>query len=127
MTTLLTKADKPAVATDEFLLRAADYINEHGWIQNRLNGFDGSVCALGALYKVEEQLKDEGLRYHQIHPAFIGALNKLENTVHGTIPKWNDAPTRTKKQVIHAFYDAAGVPEASIAKPWYKRIFSRKK
>jgi len=72
--------------TEKTLLAAADYIEEHGWCQNRpVSG--GRVCALQALHSV----KVTGV---------YDAVLELERRIGSAIVSWNDDPSRTKEQVI---------------------------
>lgn len=73
------------------LLDAADYIEEHGWCQRQME--DGmKVCAMRALMVVAPLsvavISEVMLRRH------IGAK--------WGIPAWNDAPERTKEEVVEA-------------------------
>ena len=85
------------------LLAAANYIREHGWIQDRIEEYSGGrVCMLGSLIAVTGQwgdradTADEKLKlYHR----GIRARCSVED--------WNDDPRRTKDQVIRALEQVA--------------------
>lgn len=90
----LRRLISPTAAT---LLRAADYIEEHGWCQGESVKPDGSVCIYGALYAVTRD--DVAASYD----ADIALRHRLK-----TLPEyWNDAPGRTKAEVLKAMRGAA--------------------
>lgn len=73
---------------------AGDYIREHGWIQGEyFSGYlEGACCALGACRKGCDRDHDET----PLARAFI-------NEVGGPAHIWNDAPGRTKEEVLEVF------------------------
>ncbi|SRR5258706_882260 len=78
------------------LLRAIDYIQQHGWCQGEAFGPNGTVCTLGAL----EKTKEGG--------GFINAVDRLKPFIGGgAVHRWNDACGRTKEEVIKAMREAA--------------------
>jgi hypothetical protein len=76
------------------LLAAADYIEQHGWCQH-IGKINGHVCASVALN-------------------MVGCPNMswlaLTHLVGRSIPRWNDAPGRTKEEVVAAMRKAAWAP-----------------
>ena len=79
------------------LLDAADYIEEHGWCQYEPANRKGAVCAVGALMAVSSS------------PSIKLDAIELVKLVIGQwhIPNWNDAPERTKEEVVSALRAAA--------------------
>lgn len=82
------------------LLKAAAYIEEHGWCQNSLITDDGKVCAMGAIHMI----CGGGLLPC---PTFYAAKERLEQCTESLLSKWNDTPGRTKEEVIAALRAAA--------------------
>ncbi len=79
------------------LLRAVDYIQQHGWCQGEAFGPNGTVCMLGALDKT---------RGHAI--TYLKAIDRLIPLIGGIpINRWNDAEGRTKDEVITKLREAA--------------------
>ncbi len=79
------------------LLRAVDYIQQHGWCQGIAFGPNGTVCVLGALDKTKEMLGD-----------YFKAINRLTPFIGGeAVQHWNDACGRTKEEAIKAMREAA--------------------
>ncbi len=84
-------------ATSLHLLRAIDYIQQHGWCQGIAFGPNGTVCVLGALDKTKEMLGN-----------YFKAIDRLIPLVGGIpIHRWNDAEGRTKVEVITKLREAA--------------------
>ncbi len=78
---------------------AADYIEEHGWCQGELRDEMGQVCILGAIASIPDPEDWE--------PRSV-ALKALRAITGSPFPdNWNDAPGRTKEEVIAAFRNAA--------------------
>jgi len=84
------------------MLKAADYIRQHGHCKKRLWNDKGEVCIIGAIIRVS--IKDMSVTdfiemLH--HPGRIcnGTLQIIFNRI-GPIGVWNDAPERTKEEVI---------------------------
>jgi len=74
---------------EKALLRAADYIEKHGWCQHRTETPDG-VCAMSAIYSVAEVAENGA----------YAAVRELERRVNRNIINWNDSPLRTKEEVV---------------------------
>ena len=80
----------PVAAT---LLRAADYIDEHGWCQHTGSREDGSVCIAIAFTLVSTRPTD--------------ACIVFGGYVKDGCARWNDAPGRTKDEVLKTLRSAA--------------------
>ncbi len=75
---------------------AADYIEKHGWWRGPAGfGPQGQACALNALFNARSEL------------TIMQALYCLRKHVGGRVPTWNDAPGRTKQEVLDALRGAA--------------------
>lgn len=99
-----TKWDKEVKVVDEvgqILLKMADYIEKHGWCQGRLENPCGAVCARGALFKVTT------------NPVYQNVEARLSKCVGGerdpvnNVVNWNNAPERTKEEVVAMMRHAA--------------------
>lgn len=66
--------------------RAATYIGDHGWVQNRAEDDDGRVCIAGALRACADTDTDRA-----VTQAILRARGRGED--------WNDQPGRTVGQV----------------------------
>lgn len=95
----LPEADAPIIEPMErwrvTLLKAAQYIREHGHCKGSFVTKSGEVCAMGAIQAVGP-----------LFPALI----VLEKVICGgsmSIALWNDAPERTASEVIAALEKAA--------------------
>lgn len=92
---------KPAVdECGQMLLRAADYIEEHGWCQHKLKDDEGRVCLLGAIWKVD----GEGLN-------FMPRVDRAAGVDAGGLISWNNALGRTKQEVVDVLRRAAYTEE----------------
>ena len=93
------------------LLEAADYIEWHGWCQDRVESPGGAVCALGAICHATNDLVAQRLLAFS-PPNILARLKKvigvarLDESWHD-IQNWNDAPGRTKEEVVAALRGAA--------------------
>jgi hypothetical protein len=87
------------VTPQETLKAAAEYISGHGWTQDRMEGRDGSTCALGAILNACYGDED----------AYGQAVARLNRHIrsHVAISDWNDAPGRTAEEVILTLKRAA--------------------
>ena len=79
--------------------KAAAYIREHGWCQDRMFK-DQKACAVGACWKGTEhagETEDQhfGRDYH--------LFRAIATEVGGRVANWNDAPGRTKEEVLAVF------------------------
>jgi hypothetical protein len=97
-------------------LREAKTLIKRGWTQGDYV-VSGCFCASGAISKVTVGYQNEGDGdIPEQDPEFrstIAALGKVVNCNHAyEIARWNDAPGRTKAQVIDAFNKAIELAEA---------------
>lgn len=69
------------------ILNAADYIREHGWCQGTMMSLGGQVCIFGALTAV-------------LGGRMLSARAFLDKALGMPAHWWNDAPGRTKEEVI---------------------------
>jgi hypothetical protein len=93
------------VNTKEILIRGKQKILERGWCQHMSIAPDGRCCMIGALALAAERF--DGADYP--------ARRVLENVIGPvwSIPSFNDAPGRTKEEVLEVFDKAitlAGSP-----------------
>lgn len=82
------------------LLDAAEYIRVHGHCKGRGIAEDGSVCAIGALHKAtggRMPVEERFILYDK-----LGCHTNARGLV-----RWNDAPERTKEDVIRALTECA--------------------
>ena len=80
---------------------AADYIEGYGWCQYKLEDGRGRACLMGALLRV---WSDETIEHrYAVLDRLAGLLGRSVNS----IALWNDAPGRTKEEVIAALRGAA--------------------
>jgi hypothetical protein len=111
-----TAAGKHMKGTDmqsyEILESAAAQIERHGWVQNVLVGWDGSMCAMGAMFMVSEYHDDllPAMR------ALCAVLNRPCDALTDSnayqfaqfeIVNWNDEHGREKLDVVIALRKAA--------------------
>jgi len=92
------------------LRRAADLIEEHGWVQGEYGNKRKGYCVIGALGR--EALP---MTYHD-------AVVRLDAALPDTFPEktsrfqrlveWNDTPGRTRDEVLQLFRKAAGDEQA---------------
>lgn len=83
--------------TREALLKCADYLEQNGWSQIDPIGLDGkSMCSIAVI----DHMGGDAM-YHAMRDA-------LAEQISGTaVVDWNDAPERTKEEVVAAFRAAA--------------------
>jgi len=83
----------------DVLNRAADLLERHGWCQDVYVDDAGRMCAQQALMQAEPDVYRRATARRVLdEQAGFESLN---------IPKWNDQPGRTAKQIIAAFRAAA--------------------
>lgn len=84
-------------AVKDDLLKAADYIDEHGWCQGDSGDASGRVCLVGAL---EMTINDRR--------RLKSAADALRHSIGcSRLSRWNDAPERTQAEVVAALRAAA--------------------
>jgi hypothetical protein len=77
------------------LLRAKEYILDHGWCWGASRGDNGTVCVVVALGDTAQD------RLFAAVPYFTRAVGVEDKT--GNIAAWNDTPGRTVHEVLVAF------------------------
>lgn len=102
--------------TSEILTRAADLIDKRGHAKRTYQSPDGALCVRGAIVKAVS-LRFSFKRSSLTPAAATVAITALRRHV-GFLPageiSWNDAPERTKAEVVTALRGAA---EAARAEP----------
>ena len=91
------------MTTREVLLKAADIIEEKGWYQGNMIGPKGELCMLGAL----NVASDYSLEYFNVRTVVRDHLHISVKDKSFSLSNWNDAPERTKEEVIAALRGAA--------------------
>lgn len=78
------------------LLKAADIIEERGWIQGGAMAQNGAVCAAGAIYDACGVTGNPAALplYREIYARVAQELQPYAN-----IPEWNDTTGRTQQEV----------------------------
>ena len=100
--------------TADILDKAADLIEQRGWAQGYFVDHRGGLCARGAIYAAcgMEPDPDPHVRivewpgWNPADPAW-DALCQLDTAVDDFAEMWNDAPERTKEEVVSALRAAA--------------------
>jgi hypothetical protein len=76
----------------ETLVDMKQFLQDHNWIQKRLEDNKGGYCLLGALCNVESEDYPSSATYKFL-------CEHLQTPV-GDLSSWNDAPGRTKDEVL---------------------------
>ena len=94
--------------TSEVLDGAINLLKTCGWIQGGLGSFSQGYCAFGAIERSATSIITLTL-----------AVLAAETAIGGRTPlaSWNDAPGRTKEQVVEALVKAKAAAEA-CARTW---------
>ena len=82
-------------AASRSLLSAAAYIEEHGWCQGVLRKDTGEVCMIGAFMFIN------------CNYTVFSRLSAAIGVPPMDISRWNDAPGRTKNEVVDSLRKAA--------------------
>lgn len=93
---MLAKPELDAIG--QCLLRAAEYIEIHGWAQYIDRTYDGRVCIIGAISQTRD--KQQGISVDEIAKYVRSQLNN-------SIVHYNDKPERTKEEVIDKLKEMA--------------------
>ena len=99
---------------NELLRRAADYIDEHGWIRGKFK-VGGAVCAIGALKVVSGErhigFPSSGVAFAAIRKLHdhlgLDAPWKDEFSIGNAVADWNDGSKMTASEVTAAMRAAA--------------------
>jgi hypothetical protein len=96
------------------LLKAADYIEEHGWCQNRPVTNDGRVCMTGAMLMVlcgtpylQAATSEAWMLQREGYQAVLESLSVDPLVYPIELAAWNDAEGRSKDEVVQALRYAA--------------------
>ena len=93
--------------TSVTLLKAAEYIEEHGWCQYDLFDEVNRACLDGAIIRSSNNFSlIREIEAQERVAKFLGA-NLSKRSALGFIHVWNDAPGRTKEEVVAALRGAA--------------------
>lgn len=102
MSTIEAPSVAPAVTRRDVLHRAADLLEEFGWWQFGYGSKQaGKFCALGA---VDEALRDLGC---EAMSSSFASMPLYESLNGGSVVDWNDAPYRTRAEVVARLREAA--------------------
>lgn len=105
--TLKAAAKKAVIPEVDVLLRAADYIEEHGWIQGNRTGSCG-VCLVGAI----EMVSNGKITIASAEGYYLPDVARVSKVVGCDAWIWNDRNGRTKEQVVSILRQmAATYPE----------------
>ena len=87
---------------DEMLRAAADYLEEHGWIQGEGIRADGAACALGAIWAVGGSVLNTPESHEETAARLLlqQRIAALGYPHPDCIPSWNDELERTQAEVI---------------------------
>lgn len=92
----------------DLLATAKEQIERHGWTQFRTSDEHGRLCMMGGI-GVAIQMRGQ-LGYKD---AILSLGRSMDVGTVYSIPSWNDAPERTKEQVLAAF-DCAIAAETRV-------------
>ncbi len=90
------------LTASDVLDAAADYIEEHGWVQGQYANLDGAVCVSGAICAI---LTGDPCGYKTgfkspFRPSPEKIFLECNQIYTESIGDWNDAPGRTKEDVV---------------------------
>lgn len=92
------------LTTHEVLVGARNYLEEHGWVQATMT--DGErVCVLGAIKAASGRVARPwhcGLFPH-VQVLIQALTGKVGAVSSDPLTRWNDAPGRTKEEVLDLF------------------------
>lgn len=87
---------------DPILMKAADLIEKHGHVKGHPGSEELGYCAIGAICAADFSF--DGMISI---PNMFSRIDLLAKVVSSLVPRWNDAPERTKEEVIAALRLAA--------------------
>ncbi len=103
----------PGKIRDTFL-KAAEYIELHGWTQGTYKNASGEVCTAGALERVCA-IDGSGYYPQENMDLYYATMDHFRRTVGVNAITWNDRLRRTKKQVLKLLRDlAADIPVEGV-------------
>lgn len=92
----------------EVLLAAADYLEANGWQQGSAGEDGGPRCALGAMLSVlPRQTGKMTQRFVRERNSALRRARRMLCEPRVLIGTWNDAPGRTRDEVVRALREAA--------------------
>lgn len=92
----------PAVAeVRDVLLTAAHLLAQHGWCQRQSRSGSGALCVVAAIAAAAGGAKTLEDRAHHALEVWV-----IWHSNHDSVAEWNDAPERTKDEVLHALRHA---------------------
>lgn len=97
------------IQTAKDLELAAARIEAFGWHQGSCKSKDGAECVWYAIYMATGKRPEE-----RAEQAFLRAIGKLDGRAATNISQWNDAPGRTKRQVMAAFRRAIRAERGAV-------------
>jgi len=92
------------MTTAQVLRKAKGLIRKHGWVQRVFGNSETGYCVMGAIRRASPALGVGG------RDAFANALPSHMRGIVGPTA-WNDAPRRTKAEVLRAFDKAIALAE----------------
>lgn len=93
----------PDLSPSDVLVKAADLIEEHGWWNGREKRRAGRLCAGYAISKATQSWGTDNTK--AFDKAWAAAIDVMDDGV----VRFNDAPGRTKDEVVSALRSAAEV------------------
>lgn len=99
----------------EALTEARDLLVKEGWVQgvyaDQVDDESNACrrCALGALRQMDHRDHPHVVATMEIQDILLAAMRQVDNDagdgvlIFHSVIQWNDAPTRTKEQVLQAF------------------------
>lgn len=95
--TALTDVRNGIFTVEEALANGRNSISEHGWQQGRLKDDEGRFCLVGGMVRSGGK---------NVPIAALSLISKVVGVPVEYLDDWNDAPGRTKEEVLAA-YDKA--------------------
>jgi hypothetical protein len=98
------KWKKPEVELDEVslhLLRAADFMEQHGWCRNEYKNAKGNVCLWGAIALADGFVPTPVIGGHP-------AVTRMYKVIHtNCMINWNDSECKSKEEAVAKLREAA--------------------
>lgn len=104
-----TTVEQPVATVADVLDRAADLLEEFGWCQKKAGSkFEGEMCAVGAIMEsVDDFTGSWGSVGRDLYNAACSIQGDASEATIWPLAIWNDAPGRTKAEVVARLRDAA--------------------
>lgn len=88
----------------ETLTKARTLLENYGWIQEDVGGAETGFCALGAVTEAVELCSSARYdAYYAARSALMYTVQSSEFGCHDGVIQFNDAPGRTKEEVLNLF------------------------